>query len=197
MPGVLVRAIALVLCSLALAGTLVPAANATAPYAPKLPSLLTPWTRSVSTVSPLPEYPRPQLQRSRWLNLNGQWQYEQGQQGEAPPFGRNLAQTILVPYPVQSPLSGIERGDAWGWYRRTFMVPTSWDGSRVLLNFGAVSWEASVYVNGQLAGTHRGDYDSFSFDITALLHRSGTNELVVGFYDPVGGAGEPVGKQIA
>jgi len=183
--------------TLAVATALAPSADATAPYAQKLPPLLTPWTRSVSTVVPLPEYPRPQLERSQWLNLNGQWQYEQGQAGEAPPFGQDLAQTVLVPFPVESPLSGIEREDIYGWYRRTFTVPAAWAGQHVLLNFGAVSWRASVYVNGQLAGTHQGDYDSFSFDITRLLRPGQANELIVGFYDPIGAAGEPVGKQVA
>ncbi len=192
----LIRAALTAISSLAVAGMLAPTATASAPYIRRLPSLLTPWTRSVSPVAPLPDYPRPQLERSRWVNLNGQWQYQQGQQGEAPPFGQNLAQTILVPFPVQSPLSGIERGDTWGWYRRTFRVPAAWAGSRVILNFAAVSWQAHVYVNGKLAGTHRGDYDSFSFDITHLLRKTGPNELVVGFYDPVGAAGEPVGKQV-
>ena len=182
--------------SLAVAGILAPTAAATAPYVRQLPPLLTPWTRSVSAVAPLPDYPRPQLERARWLSLNGQWQYEQGQAGQAPPFGQNLAQTILVPFPVESPLSGIEREDIYGWYRRVFTVPAAWSGSRMILNFGAVSWETSVYVNGKLAGTHRGDYDAFSFDITRLLHKTGPNELLVGFYDPIGAAGEPVGKQI-
>lgn len=191
----LIRAALTALSSLAVAGMLAPTASATAPYTRKLPPLLTPWTRSVSAVSPLPDYPRPQLQRARWLSLNGQWQYEQGQQGEAPPFGRQLAQTILVPFPVQSPLSGIERGDTDGWYRRSFTIPASWSG-RVILNFGAVSWQAAVWVNGKFAGRHRGDYDAFSFDITRLLHKTGRNELVVGFINPVGAAGEPVGKQI-
>jgi Glycosyl hydrolases family 2, sugar binding domain/Concanavalin A-like lectin/glucanases superfamily/Glycosyl hydrolases family 2 len=179
-----------------LGGVLAPRASATAPYVAQLPALTTPWTSAVSTVAPLPEYPRPQLERSSWLSLNGQWQYEQGQPGEAPPFGRDLAQTILVPYPVESPLSGIEREDTWGWYRRTFTLPAEWSGQHVLLNFGAVAWQASVYVNGQLAGSHTGDYESFSLDITQLLHPGGDNELVVGFYDPIGQAGEPVGKQI-
>ena len=180
----------------AVAGALAPAAGATVPYTRLYPPLLTPWTRSVSSVAPLPDYPRPQLERAQWLSLNGRWQYQQAQPGQAPPFGQSLAQTILVPFPVQSPLSGIERADEWGWYRRAFTVPPSWTGSRVLLNFGAVSWRATVYVNGKFAGGHRGDYDSFSFDITRLLHKRGPNELVVGFYDPMGADGEPVGKQI-
>ncbi|HTX31909.1 MAG TPA: LamG-like jellyroll fold domain-containing protein [Solirubrobacteraceae bacterium] len=193
----ILRAGALVLGCLAFAAALAPAACATAPYARQFPPLLTPWTQSVSAVDPLPEYPRPQLERSSWLNLNGQWQYGQGQPGEAPPFGQNLPQTILVPYPVESPLSGIGREDEWGWYRRTFEIPSSWSGQHVLLNFGAVAWQASVYVNGQLAGTHTGDYDAFSLDITKFLRPGAPNELVVGFYDPIGGAGEPVGKQVA
>lgn len=173
----------------------VPGAGATAPYTPIAPPLSTPWTRTVSTTAPLPEYPRPELQRQRWMNLNGRWQYEAAQPHQPPPFGRALAQTILVPFPVEAPLSGIGREDYSGWYRRTFVVPRGWRSDHVLLNFGAVSWLAAVWVNGHLAGKHRGDYDSFSFDITHLLHRTGTNELIVGFQDPVGGAGEPVGKQ--
>jgi hypothetical protein len=171
-------------------------ASATAPYVRKLPPLLTPWTKSVSTTAPLPEYPRPQLQRAAWMNLNGRWQYQQARPGQAPPFGRSLAQTILVPFPVQSPLSGIERGDKAGWYRRTFQLPASWGGQHVLLNFGAVSWATRVYVNGRLAGSHRGDYDGFSFDITRLLRRGGANELIVAYVNPIGGIDEPVGKQV-
>jgi hypothetical protein len=171
-------------------------ARATVAYAPKHSPLFTQWTGSVSTVAPLPDYPRPQLQRADWLNLNGRWQYERAMPGQAPPFGQPLSETILVPFPVQSPLSGIERGDTAGWYRRTFQIPRSWVDRRVLLNFGAISWAARVFVNGRLAGAHRGDYDGFSLDITPLLHRGGVNELVVGFLNPIGGADEPVGKQV-
>jgi Concanavalin A-like lectin/glucanases superfamily/Glycosyl hydrolases family 2, sugar binding domain/Glycosyl hydrolases family 2 len=193
--AVLARAAAYVLGMLALAGVVAPPAGASAPYVEQFPPLLAPWTRSVSTTAPLPEYPRPELERSSWSSLNGRWEYEQGQQGEAPPFGLDLAQTILVPFAPESPLSGIGREDDWGWYRREFTVPASWRGQHVQLNFGAVSWQARVYVNGKLAGSHVGDYDSFSLDITSLLNASGPNELLVGYYDPVGAAGEPVGKQ--
>jgi hypothetical protein len=199
--AVLARVAAYVLGMLALAGTLAgalaPPARATSPYVERFPPLLTPWTRSVSTTAPLPDYPRPQLERSSWLSLNGRWQYQQGQQGQTPPFGEELAQTILVPFAPESPLSGIEREDTWGWYRREFTVPPTWHGSHVQLNFGAVAWQAHVYVNGRLAGSHQGDYDSFSLDVTRYLKPRGPNELVVGFYDPIGAAGEPLGKQIA
>ncbi len=191
------RAAGLVLLCLGLSAALAPPAGATAPYARQFPPNLTPWTRSDSPVDPLPEYPRPQLERARWQNLNGQWQYSQGQPGQTPPFGQALPQTILVPYPVESPLSGIGREDQWGWYRRTFEVPSSWSAQHVMLNFGAVAWRASVYVNGSLAGTHTGDYEAFSLDITKFLRPGAPNELVVGFDDPIGAAGEPVGKQIA
>lgn len=193
----LARGVLLLATILILLAGFAPAAGATAPYARQAPPLSTAWTGSVSATNPLPDYPRPQLERSRWLSLNGQWEYGQGQAGQPPPFGQALPQTVLVPFPVEAPLSGIGREDTYGWYRRTFTVPGSWSGQHLLLNFGAVAWSANVYVNGQLAGTHTGDYESFSFDITSLLHRDGPNELVVGFYDPIGGAGEPVGKQMA
>jgi hypothetical protein len=184
-----------------LAATSATDADATTPYGRRLPPLTTPWTRSVSSTLPLPQYPRPQLERTQWLNLNGRWQFQAAAPGEAPPFGRNLAHTILVPFPVQSPLSGIEREDQRGFYRRTFTVPASWGSQHVLLNFGAVSWSARVYVNGRLAGTHRGDYATFSLDITKLLNpdtgkQVRPNELVVAYDDPIGAADEPVGKQV-
>jgi hypothetical protein len=190
-------AAALALAAFALVGAAAPTAGATTPYHERFPPLVTPWTRSVSTVAPLPDYPRPQLERSSWLSLNGRWQYQQAQTGEAPPFGRSLAQTILVPFAPEAPTSGIGREDSSGWYRRTFTIPSAWSGKHVELNFGAVSWAASVYVNGKLAGTHRGDYDAFSLDVTRYLRPNGPNELVVGYYDPIGAAGEPVGKQVA
>ncbi len=171
-----------------------PSASATAPLQHRPAVLNTPWTGRVSTVAPLPEYPRPQLQRRSWQNLNGRWQYERALPRQRPPFGQSLAETILVPFPVQSQLSGIERPDLAGWYRRTFRVPRAWGGQHVVLNFGAVSWLSSVYVNRKLVGIHRGDYGAFSLDITRALRR-GSNELVVGYLNPAGGAGEPVGKQ--
>ncbi len=166
------------------------------------PLLTTPWTAGVSTTLPWPEYPRPQLERAQWENLNGQWGYEPCTVPGfpplggscTPPFDRTLPQTILVPFPISSALSGIGRQDTAGWYRRTFTVPVSWRGQDVELNFGAVGWAATVYVNRRLVATHQGDYDAFTADITAALH-PGTNELVVGFQDPVGAEGEPVGKQ--
>jgi hypothetical protein len=163
-------------------------------WQPKAPPLSTPWTASVSPAHVLPEYPRPQLVRSRWLNLNGAWQFATAVEGEMPPVGRNLREAILVPFPVESALSGIMRHQDRMWYRRTFTIPVEWAGERMLLNFGAVDWEATVYVNGQTAGSHRGGYDAFSLDITDQLN-GGLNELIVNVYDPTNAANPPLGKQ--
>ncbi|MEV6983507.1 AbfB domain-containing protein [Sphaerisporangium sp. NPDC051017] len=179
-----------------LAGTLVTAAPAHADYIPKTPPLTTPWTSQVSLTNPLPEYPRPQLTRPDWQSLNGQWQFAGAADLNSPPIGRNLAETVLVPYPIESALSGIKRHENNMWYRRTFTVPPGWNGQRVQLNFGAVMYRASVWVNGVQVGTHSGGYDAFTFDITGALNRGyGTNEIVVGVYAPVDAAGYPLGKQ--
>ena len=156
---------------------------------------MTPWAKDVSPKNAHPEYPRPQMVRGRWLNLNGVWQFANAIADQAPPFGQTLAEVILVPFPVESALSGIMRdGPVRMWYRRTFIVPSDWAGQRVLLNFGAVDWEATVYVNQVNVGTHRGGYSSFSFDITSQLN-GGTNELIVGVFDPTDAGNQPVGKQ--
>ena len=118
----------------------------------------------------------------------------------APPVGQTLPGRILVPYPVESALSGIMRNDNRDlmFYRRTFTVPAGWNGRRVQLHFGAVDYEATVWVNGRQVTTHKGGYDRFEVDITDAL-TSGANELIVRVYDPTDGRGEkqPLGKQVA
>ena len=142
------------------------------------------------------EYPRPQMVRRDWQNLNGLWQFAIAERETAPPVGKQLAQQILVPFPVESALSGVMRSAERVWYRRTFTVPTSWAGRHVLLHFGAVDWEASVWVNGKKMGTHRGGYDPFEFDITEALKPGGEQELVVGVFDPTDAGSQPRGKQV-
>ncbi len=162
-------------------------------FTPKMPPLTTPWTSQVSTTDPLPEYPRPQLVRPDWQSLNGIWQFAGTSSIDTPPAG-GLGEEVLVPYPIESALSGIQRHEDRMWYRRSFTVPGGWSGRRVQLNFGAVTWETRVWVNGTAVGTHTGGFDPFSFDITDAL-RAGGNDLVVGVYSPVDAADIPLGKQ--
>ncbi|GAB2591357.1 glycoside hydrolase family 2 [Streptomyces capparidis] len=163
--------------------------------------LTTPWTDEVGPGNALPEYPRPQLTREAWRNLNGTWEFAAARAGEAPPFGQRLKERILVPYPVESALSGLERHEDRMWYRRAFTVPEDWrigDGRRLRLNFDAVDWQATVYVNGRRVAEHRGGYDRFSADVTDALRPGRVQELVVGVYDPTdaaGGENPPMGKQ--
>ncbi|MFC8516205.1 PA14 domain-containing protein [Streptomyces sp. NPDC057257] len=163
--------------------------------------LRTKWADQVGPDNALPEYPRPQLTRADWRNLNGRWQFAAATAGEQPPVGKDLAERILVPYPVESQLSGLERHEDRMWYRRTFTVPADWkigSGKRLRLNFGAVDWRAVVYVNGTEVAEHQGGYDKFGADITDALKPGRTQELIVGVYDPTDAAdGEnpPLGKQ--
>ncbi|GAB2923699.1 PA14 domain-containing protein [Nonomuraea fastidiosa] len=157
--------------------------------------LKTRWTDKVDKNNPLPEYPRPQLARDRWRSLNGVWQFAPAKEGEAAPIGRTLPERITVPFPVESQLSGIGRHEERMWYRRTFEVPRSWSGERLLLHLDAVDWDATVYVNGKRVATHKGGYDRISVDVTDALKRTGKQELVVGVYDPTDRGSQPVGKQ--
>ncbi|WP_431923493.1 AbfB domain-containing protein [Micromonospora wenchangensis] len=168
----------------------------------KNPPLTTPWTAQALDGTPLPEYPRPQMTRPDWLTLNGEWQLRQSATDDAPAFGTDLPERINVPFPVESALSGVQRaaGDTRNYlfYRRVVTVPGSWGGRRVLLHFGAVDWQTTVWVNGVAVGGHTGGYDAFSFDVTARL-RGGANEIVVKVWDPTdsrqNGSLPPIGKQ--
>ncbi|QEU90065.1 glycoside hydrolase family 2 [Streptomyces kanamyceticus] len=163
--------------------------------------LRTKWGDDVTPGNAHREYPRPQLKRDTWQNLNGTWQFAGAEKGEQPPVGKQLKEKILVPYPVESQLSGIQRHEDRMWYRRTFTVPADWQigkGKRLRLNFGAVDWQSEVYVNGEKVTEHRGGYDKFSADVTDALKPGRTQELIVGVQDPTDsadGANPPVGKQ--
>ncbi|MEU6122355.1 PA14 domain-containing protein [Streptomyces sp. NPDC047123] len=163
--------------------------------------LRTTWADDVTPGTAHREYPRPQLKRPDWQNLNGSWEFAAATAGERPPVGKKLAEKILVPYPVESQLSGVERHEDRMWYRRTFTVPKDWhigDGKRLNLNFGAVDWQSEVYVNGKKVAEHKGGYDKFGADVTDALKPGRTQELIVGVYDPTDaedGANPPVGKQ--
>nr|WP_069853738.1 LamG-like jellyroll fold domain-containing protein [Actinoalloteichus hymeniacidonis] len=162
------------------------------------PRMTTPWTHEVSPDNALPEYPRPQLTRRDWENLNGVWEFAAAAEGEQPPFGQTLDERILVPYPTESALSGIERHEDRMWYRRTFEVPNGWrvgSSNALKLHFGAVDYDAVVYVNGQEVVTHRGGFGAFSADVTDALTADGPQEIVVGVEDLTDATWQPVGKQ--
>ena len=158
---------------------------------------MTRWAREVSPKNAHPEYPRPQMVRKDWLNLNGLWDCAITDKDASTP--RQWLGKILVPFPVESALSGVMKmvGETNQlWYRRAFSVPKGWKNKRVLLHFGAVDWEAKVFINGKQLGTHRGGYDGFSFDITDALKAKGENEIVVNVWDPIDARPQPRGKQV-
>ena len=171
----------------------------------KAAPLMTKWAAEVSPTNAHPEYPRPQLVRKDWLNLNGQWDYSIQPMGEGKP-GSWQAAAILVPFPVESALSGVMKlvgPEQKLWYRRTFQVPKkddaidpAWADKKVLLHFGAVDWETTVFVNGQEVGSHRGGFDPFSFDITSLLKPDAENELIVAVWAPSDAGFQGRGKQV-
>jgi hypothetical protein len=185
------RAIVLV-ATLLLVVTWAPAAE----WKPAQGPLATRWAKDVTAEKALPEYPRPQMVRKDWQNLNGLWQWAEAGEGDAVPSGKDLNGTILVPYPIESALSGVMKHTDRLWYRRMFTVPKDWAGKRLLLHFGAVDWEAAVYVNGKKVGQHRGGYDPFTFDITEMVKADGPQELIVGVFDPTDKGGQPRGKQV-
>ncbi|MEW2556206.1 LamG-like jellyroll fold domain-containing protein [Streptomyces zhihengii] len=159
--------------------------------------ITTSWGDKVDTRKPLPEYPRPQQVRSAWQNLNGPWEFSGAEAGEQPVFGKSLDEKIIVPFPVESQLSGIERHEDHMFYRKLVNVPGGWKvgkGNRLKLNFGAVDYRARVFVNGKQVADHTGGYNAFTADVTDALKSSGPQEIVVAVTD-TGGANQPMGKQ--
>ena len=155
--------------------------------------IMTEWAAKVDPNHVLPEYPRPQLVREHWVNLNGLWDFAVTKKADAKPA--KFEGKILVPFCIESALSGVKRKFTDKdrlWYSREFTAPALASGERLMLNFGAVDYEATVLLNGRQIGTHKGGYDAFSFDITDHL-KSGPNSLVVSVLD--GTNNGPLGKQ--
>ncbi len=164
--------------------------------------VMTPWGEQLTAEDVWAVYPRPSMKRQEWMNLNGIWRYFKRSSVNYD-YERNassFSKAILVPFPVESALSGImdksfsSNRRATHMYRRTFTLPETFKGKNVLLHFGAVDWRSYVYVNGQLAGTHDGGSDPFAFDITPFLQEDAEQELQVAVWDPTNG-GQPNGKQ--
>ncbi len=154
----------------------------------------------MSDPTPRPEYPRPDLVRERWLNINGAWEFEldPGRSGIARglPGADKLTGRIIVPFCPESRLSEVCVTDFMPavWYRRSFEVPESWADDRIVLHFGAVDYKTTVWLNGREVGRHRGGYVPFSFDVTQALKR-GPNTLTVYAEDDTRSPMQPSGKQ--
>ena len=185
------------LLAAAVSAVLLPSCASQPEWTPAGDRIMTFWGENLDPENVLPEYPRPQLVRDRWINLNGLWEYAITPVDAVP---EKMDGHILVPFAVESALSGVGKSvtehDAL-WYEREFSVPKDWAGSRIMLNFGAVDWKAEVYVNDELAGCHTGGYAPFSFDVTDLLLQGKTNSLKVKVTDGTDSWFQPRGKQVS
>ena len=176
---------------------LVVAWNVGAQWKPAGDKIKTDWAAKVDPENVLPEYPRPNMERAEWQNLNGVWEYAILPKGQVEPAV--FEGEILVPFAVESALSGVRKEvgeENELWYKRTFTVPSSWKGKDILLNFGAVDWKADVFVNDALIGSHTGGFTPFSLNITPYLQGKGSQKLVVRVWDPTDKGYQPRGKQV-
>ncbi len=186
------------LVALTVAISLAGSSMAQVAWKPAGDKIMSTWAEKVQPESTLPEYPRPQMVRSTWMNLNGLWNYSvQPVSTDARP--QAFDGKILVPFAIESALSGVNKTvgkDSVLWYERSFTVPANFKSKRTLLHFGAVDWQCDVYINDQLVGSHKGGYDPFSFDITDVLKKKGAQKMVVRVWDPSDDGPQPRGKQI-
>ncbi len=156
--------------------------------------LKTKWTKAVDPAKAWPEYPRPQLERKNWINLNGLWEYSITAIDASEPTKHDGQ--ILVPFPVESSLSGVQKAvneEKALWYRRNFTADVGND--LLILHFGAVDYDSHVFLNGHPVGEHKGGYNAFSFDITKFLNANKENTLVLKVTDATERAPQPIGKQ--
>ncbi len=160
-------------------------------------NILTDWAKDVDPMKPWNQYPRPNMIRPEWMNLNGMWNYAITPKGKKPDRWDG---SILVPYPLESALSGVKRKISEKenlWYKKTFNLPDGWNKKHILLNFEACDWETTVWFDGKELGNHKGGYDPFSFDITESIGKSRLHELIVCVWDPTDKGTQPRGKQVS
>lgn len=161
--------------------------------------IVTPWAEKVNVANVHPEYPRPQMVRQNWVNINGLWNYSIVPKSASEARPASFDGQILVPFAVESALSGVGKTvgkDSVLWYQRNIDFAPKLKDQRVLIHFGAVDWKCDVFVNGKPAGTHQGGYDPFSFDITDLLVKKKQQDISVRVWDPSSDGPQPRGKQI-
>lgn len=166
-------------------------------WSPAKVSLTTAWGEKVTPANVWNEYPRPQMQRSAWQNLNGLWEYAVLPKGQPAP--QKFDGRILVPFCLESSLSGVGKPllpSQELWYKQTFTVPSNWSGQEVVLHLDAVDWESKLWVNGKKVGEHKGGSDPFSFNITPYLTNSGEQTLVMSVWDPTDTDLQARGKQV-
>ena len=180
------------------AATVLTAVAAWGEYAPAGDKIKTPWAETIDVNNVHPEYPRPIMERPRWQNLNGLWEYAVTEKGAPAPA--SYEGEILVPFAIESSLSGVGRmvgAQNELWYNRKFTVPADWKNDDVLLNFGAVDWKCDIWVNGVKVGSHTGGFTPFSVNITQALNRKGSNDLKIRVWDPTDKGTQPRGKQVS
>ena len=169
--------------------------NAIVKWEMKTAPLMSIFAKDVDANNVWSEYPRPQMERKEWQCLNGIWNFQPlfAEKNGLPEDVYNFE--ILVPYPVESALSGIMKDYRRFAYKRTFTVPEAWKNRRLLIHFEAVDCECEVFVNGQSVGTHAGGYEPFEFDVTNYLTEEADQELVVKVYDATDYGNYARGKQ--
>lgn len=158
--------------------------------------LLTRWAKDLTPKSAWSEYPRPQLVRKDWQNLNGEWDFAIAEYDAKAP--QSFPHKILVPFPIESYLGGVSSEFSptkRAWYQREFVVDPAWQGKNLILHFGAVDWHAELWINGIRVGDHRGGYDPFSFEISKLVKFGAKNTITLGVSDPTDSGTQPRGKQ--
>ena len=164
-------------------------------WSPAGQKIKTKWGKNLNPEKVWTEYPRPQLERKEWLNLNGPWYYSIREPDCIKPEKHDGK--ILVPFSLESSLSGIMgslNDNQYLWYEKEIEIPEKWENKTVLLHFGAVDWKCELFINEFKIGEHIGGYSSFYFDITTKLQK-GKNKIILKVFDPTDRNYQPVGKQ--
>ncbi|MFN9689265.1 MAG: sugar-binding domain-containing protein [Bacteroidota bacterium] len=133
---------------------------------------------------PLPEHPRPDFERTDWVNLNGSWIFgfdslDTGIKDQWFSNSKHFPLTIKVPFPWGSPLSGVPDKADIGWYQKNITVKPDWKDKRIFITVGASDWESSIWIDNQLVGTHQGGYTPFSFELTKYIQPGKEHSITI------------------